>query len=461
MSRGTELDVRRDVCVSLSCDNKDRVRLHALSKVDPSKVERKIAGLTALLQVQHGKSHDWSNYAHLTSACLLLATAAELELRRRPVLAARLLKWASAGLHVAMPQVTGDRLSCGHPRIPALQARGALSEVFAMVAMAATSSVLSAAAEIAGGSHATANASALGTESLLLCNDVARRSKGGFTCFDALVRIPERRANNQAELEAVASSLPTAAGMRIGARMQRAAHELLGLTRPKPPRHRRVVLLTRRSQSVWVNRAAAAARIRGLVRHAHGSFVDAGEAEDLGRDGAGCFRAAPQVRLWASAWLVVTVVGAHESNLVHMPQSGAGVLETLNCGHRSATYSSFAKVAGVAHTASHELKQQGHAWLRSARAPLLQQACAHIGGTGNRGVPPERCSVGALLARLPRLYERKRCASNLSATRGIYFNMPRVVRLSGEDLDLMKTLRDLLVFGNPPDETGLSSTALL
>jgi len=448
MSREIDLDVRRDVCVSLSCDNTDRVRLHALSKVDPSKVERKIVGLTALLQVQHGKSYDWSNYAHITSACLLLAAAADLELRRRPALASRLLKWASVGLHVAMPQVTGVKRSCGHPRVPALQARGALSEVFSLVAMAATSSVIKIAAEIAGGSHASANASALGTGSLLLCNDVAKRTPGGFTCFDALVRLPERRANNQAELEAVASSLPTATGVRLGARMQRAAHELLGLRRPKPPRHRRVVLLTRRSQSVWVNREAAAARIRGLVRHAHGSFVDAGEAEDLGRDGAGCFRAAPQVRLWASAWLVVTVVGAHESNLVYMPQGGAGVLEALNCGHRSATYRSFAKVAGVAHTASHELRQQGHAWLRSASAPLLQQACAHIGGTGNRGVPPERCSVDALLKRLPRLYERKRCASNLSATRGIYFNTPRVVRLSGEDLDLMWTLRGLLMTKN-------------
>ena len=442
MSRETRLDVRRDVCVSLSCDDKDRMRLHTMSNVDPSKVERKIAGLTALLQVQHGKSRDWSNYAHLTSACLLLAVAAELELRRRPALATRLLKWASVGLHVAMPQVTGVKRSCGHPRIPALRARGALSEVFAMVVMAATSSVLSAAADIAGGiPAASANASALGNESLLLCNDIARWRAGGFTCFDALVRISERRANNQAELEAVASSLPAAIALRIGTRMQRAAHELLGLRRPMPPRHRRVVLLTRRSQSAWVNRETAAARIRGIVRHAHGSFVDAGEAEDLGRDGAGCFRAAPQVRLWASAWLVVTVVGAHESNLVYMPHGCAGVLETLNCGHRSATYSSFASVAGVPHTASHELRQQGHAWLRSASAPLLQQACAHIGGTGGRGVPPERCSVDALLKRLPHLYERKHCASNLSTTRGIYFNMPRVVRLSGEDLDLIRTLR--------------------
>ena len=56
-------------------------------------------------------------------------------------------------------------------------------------------------------------------------------------------------------------------------------------------------------------------------------------------------------------------------------------------------------------------------------------------------MPPERCSVDALLKRLPHLYERKQCASNLSATRGIYFNMPRVVRVSGEDLDLMRTLR--------------------
>ena len=122
-------------------------------------------------------------------------------------------------------------------------------------------------------------------------------------------------------MTSVLPNLTTPAAIAVGNVLRRAAWSVLGARMPLPQKRRSVVLLTRRTQSRWINRREAVDALRGIAAAAGATFTDAGDAEDLGATPTRCYRALPQLRLWTRAWLVVSVVGAHESNVVFMRPS--------------------------------------------------------------------------------------------------------------------------------------------
>jgi hypothetical protein len=230
----------------------------------------------------------------------------------------------------------------------------------------------------------------------------------------------------------------------IGQRMQRAMRALLAMpfsapVEPGQSPMRQIVLLTRRTQSAWINRQGMARAMRQVATLAGARLTDAGDAEDLGLTAGGCYRSAPQVELWANAWLVVSVVGAHESNVIFMPPASAGLLESFNCGHNTETYATLAAAAGVPYAAAREARQLGHGWLAEAGAPALAQACLHLS-------LPATCSAVDILTAKPHLYERRNCTGK-SAKALLWLNMPRMHLLSGEGADVLRSLRDRLGVG--------------
>ena len=129
----------------------------------------------------------------------------------------------------------------------------------------------------------------------------------------------------------------------------------------------KVVLLTRRTQSVWTNRAEAAAQLRALVHTRGGTFQDAGNAEELGVQvqRGRCYLAKPQVELWRrGTFAVVSPVGAHLTNLVFMQGALGGLVQSNNCRFATETYEVLARACGVRFTTSHETQREG------ARCPV-------------------------------------------------------------------------------------------
>ena len=101
---------------------------------------------------------------------------------------------------------------------------------------------------------------------------------------------------------------------------------------------RKVVLLTRRTQSVWTNRADAVEQLRALVHTHGGTFLDAGNAEELGvqEQRGRCYLARPQVELWRRrAFAVVSPVGAHLTNVVFMKGALGGLVQSNNVALRA------------------------------------------------------------------------------------------------------------------------------
>jgi hypothetical protein len=458
------LEVRRDVCLaSYACGGNvgARMRLVPIKSIQASRISRTHSGLTVLISAKHGAAPDWTNLAHWTSACMFLAAAAATELPLLGRFGQRLVAYADKELHVALPQVLGNRTSCGgNARIPALVARGRASEMFSALAFATAhvvvdalrnGSLLSPAFSAspfepragvtagAGSSHHWANAN----RALLLCPDIAA-PRDHYTCFEGLVRArwseTSRTWGMGVALEEITQLASASSRQQTGQRMQRAMRALLAMPPPAPVEPglspRRVVLLTRRTQSAWVNRHAMTRAMRQVATLAGARFTDAGDAEDLGLTEDGCYRAAPQVELWAGAWLVLSVVGAHESNVIFMSPESAGLLESLNCGHHTQTYATLAAAAGVPYAAARETRQLGHDWLAAASAPVLAQACQHL------SLPPT-CSAAEILAAKPHLYDRRNCTGK-SAKALLWLNMPRMHLLSGESADVIRGLRDRL-----------------
>jgi len=461
------LEVRRDVCLaSYACGGNvgARMRLVPIRSVQASRIFKTHSGLTVLISAKHGATPDWTNLAHWASACMFLATAAATELPLLGRFGQRLVALAERELHVALPQVPGNRTRCGSARIPALVARGRASEMFGALALATAYVVVDAlrngsllahalpaspfepragVTEGAVSSH-LANAN----RALLLCPDVAA-PRHSYTCFEGLVRARWTETSRTWGMGVALDELTRLRGaysrQRTGQRMQRAMRALLAMPPPAPVEPglqlpRRVVLLTRRTQSAWINRQPMARAMRQVAVLAGAQFTDAGDAEDLGLTGDGCYRAAPQVELWASAWLVVSVVGAHEANVMFMKPTSAGLLESLNCGHHTQTYATLAAAAGVPYAAAREAWQLGHGWLAKASAPVLAQACLHLS-------LPTRCSALDILTAKPHLYERQNCSAGKSAKALLWLNMPRMHLLSGEGADVLRGLRDRLGVG--------------
>jgi len=412
-------------------------------------VRRSSLGAGASISTRPGLTvADWSNLAHWASACVLVAAEARSELPGLGRFGAALAARASEAVWVALPQVASNRTACGGASgLPALVSRGAPSEMFALLALASTRVAVEALGN--GSAPSRAAAAAVGGKSLLLCRDIAPVPRA-YICFDALIRarwsdaaLGGRHAMIDA-LEAVSGRAGAAASAATGEALRSQARALLGLpaAAPEAGGRRVIVLLTRRTQSAWVNRPSVARAVSLAARAAGVRFEDAGDAEDLGRGPGGCYGAAAQVRLWSRAWLVVSVAGAHEANAVWLACGSAGLLESLNCGHATGTYRALAAATGGRYAAASEVRQQGHRWLRSASRPLLDQACVHLGL--RRG-----CRAEEVLAARPRLYERKNCTAQRRSD-ALYFNLPRVHDLEGgETADLLAALHRLLGLSPP------------
>jgi len=126
-----------------------------------------------------------------------------------------------------------------------------------------------------------------------------------------------------------------------------------------------VTLITRRRGPVWSNREYVVSGLREAIHAANArvgynlyAFRDAGYAEDLGLMD-GCYQIIPQVRLWASSWLVLAPHGAHETNVVFMPEDSGGLVEGFACGHQSGTFSELANYSMVAYRAAREIDNGG------------------------------------------------------------------------------------------------------
>ncbi|EOD28559.1 hypothetical protein EMIHUDRAFT_100019 [Emiliania huxleyi CCMP1516] len=444
------LEVRRDVCLAhYSCGGDvARLRLVRRSSLGAGASVSTRPGLTVAVASKHGTSLDWSNLAHWASACVLVAAAARSELPGLGRFGAALAARAAEAVWVALPQVASNRTACGGASgLPALVSRGEPSEMFALLALASARVAVEALGN--GSAPSRAAAAAIGGKSVLLCRDIAPGPRA-YTCFDALIRarwsdaaLGGRHAMLDA-LEAVSGRAGAAARAATGEALRSQARALLGLpaAAPEAGGRRVIVLLTRRTQSAWVNRPSVARAVSLAARAAGVRFEDAGDAEDLGRGPGGCYGAAAQVRLWSRAWLVVSVAGAHEANAVWLACGSAGLLESLNCGHATGTYRALAAATGGRYAAASEVRQQGHRWLRSASRPLLDQACVHLGL--RRG-----CRAEEVLAARPRLYERKNCTAQRRSD-ALYFNLPRVHDLEGgETADLLAALHRILGLSPP------------
>ena len=72
--------------------------------------------------------------------------------------------------------------------------------------------------------------------------------------------------------------------LRVGAQWQSDMRTMLGLPPPAPLAERPVLLLTRKNGPSWLNRDDVVSELRQRVRSRGLKFVDAGHAEDLGRE---------------------------------------------------------------------------------------------------------------------------------------------------------------------------------
>lgn len=277
-------------------------------------------------------------------------------------------------LSIYYQQVSSSKRWCGNATVPgsvpALFGRGAYSEMFLLSAFATVSAVADAL-----GSARPRQMAGLRTT---LC-DTQRP-----VCMDALVYSDPRHPGpaRQAAILGIksawrhephqtvtlcrrwAKTAATLAGVEGGSAGPRAARTA---TTMLPVTPRKVVLLTRRTQSVWTNRAEAAVQLRALVHTRGGTFLDAGNAEDLGvqEQRGRCYLARPQVELWRrGAFAVVSPVGAHLTNLVFMQGALGGLVQSNNCGFATETYEILARACGVRFAASHETQRKG------ARCPV-------------------------------------------------------------------------------------------
>ncbi len=421
-SDAASLQVRRNVCFKRAQCNVAAghpLQFRDFGRHDNATMRHK--GLTVVLNANHYSSFDYSNYGHWLEVCLRFYYAASL---RRDI--ARLVKGlrVDAVRNIVLPQIPRYVNDCGRPRVPGVFARGAFSEVYVALARVA----------------AMAAARALGKEqpralrsSMLYCQDLEQ----GDACFEAVMFVaPGKLVNTLSSY-----SLGYAPGgdlkfpaevLRVGAQWQSDMRTMLGLPPPAPLAERPVLLLTRKNGPSWLNRDDVARELRQRVRSRGLKFVDAGHAEDLGRElltsgwkvrkvraGRGseagvriggqrshrrrskkpasararallagtsgenvCYRIEDQVRLWTNASLVITPHGAHgacarntrscarvsrasnpcrrphlprtvpllrpaqESNVVYLGHQG-GLVESLNCAHRTNTFEIIGPITGV------------------------------------------------------------------------------------------------------------------
>ena len=271
------------------------------------------------------------------------------------------------------PQVSSSKRWCGNAKVPgsvpALFGRGAYSEMFLLSAFATVSAVADAL-----GSARPRQMAGLRTT---LCN--TQRP----VCMDALVYSDPRHPGpaSQAATLGIKSAWKYEPNQTVTLcrRWAKTAATLAGVeggsagpaartaTTMLPVTPRKVVLLTRRTQSVWTNRAEAAVQLRALVHTRGGTFLDAGNAEDLGvqEQRGRCYLARPQVELWRrGAFAVVSPVGAHLTNLVFMQGALGGLVQSNNCGFATETYEILARACGVRFAASYETQRKG------ARCPV-------------------------------------------------------------------------------------------
>ena len=271
-------------------------------------------------------------------------------------------------------QVSSSRRWCGNATapgsVPALFGRGAYSEMFLLSAFATVSAVADAL-----GSARPRRMAELRTT---LCN--TQRP----VCMDALVYSDPRHPGPASQaatlgIESAWKHQPSQT-VTLCRRWATTAATLAGVqgdsagsaattstTTMRPVRPRKVVLLTRRTQSVWTNRAEAAVQLRALVHTRGGTFLDAGNAEELGvqEQRGRCYLARPQVELWRrGTFAVVSPVGAHLANVVFMQGALGGLVQSDNCRFATDTYKILARACGVRFAASHETQRKG------ARCPV-------------------------------------------------------------------------------------------
>ena len=246
--------------------------------------------------------------------------------------------------------------------VPALFGRGAYSEMFLLSAFATVGAV----ADALGSARPRRMADLRTT----LCN--TQRP----VCMDALVYSDPRQpgpASRAATLGiesawrhhphqtvTLCRQWAETAATLAGVRGESAGPAATTRSITMPPR--KVVLLTRRTQSVWTNRAEAVGQLRALVHTHGGTFLDAGNAEELGvqEQRGRCYLARPQVELWRRrAFAVVSPVGAHLANVVFMQGALGGLVQSNNCGFATGTYEILAKACGVRFTTSHETQRKG------------------------------------------------------------------------------------------------------
>ena len=329
------------------------------------------AGVSVMLVSKHGDTHafDWSNLLHWSSAMLyssLVVQSNSLELRARlraATAASRGRANLSALGRTLLPTIPASTsvVHCSGAEssgTPAYMARGAHSEMFALLAQSASLSIANA----LGIAAPPRPPLAICTPRLIHCFDglLSFQPKGGSSFKDRLGRW-NREMLLTGRMQQAGPNLLAAPFLAAAYRLAGSSPPAVVLPRPR----RRVVLLTRRTQSRWTNRPEAVRELRAIATGAGVGFVDAGDAEALGRTnlpgGGACYAARPQIELWRDAWLVISVVGAHESNLLFMPSwpQAAGLLESTNCGFFTDSYSVLARAVGTGHHKAQQLNARG------------------------------------------------------------------------------------------------------
>ena len=378
-----------------------------------------LSGVSVMLTSNHGyrNSYDWTNLLHWSSAMAYSALVAQsLSDELRAALHATPRVSDLRLTHVLLPTISAATAEVQYckPRskTPAFLARGAHSEMFALLAQAAALSVADA-----------LNITAPRRPPLALCKPQLTR------CFEALVQfspsgvqfIDRLRHSYSAWTHGTHGRAPERGPHPFAVPFQQAViHLAAPSASPRPSRlytpRRRVVLLTRQTQSRWLNRAKAAKQLRGIVERAGASLVDAGDAEELGQmllpSGRKCYLAWPQIDLWRNAWLVVSVVGAHESNLLFMPRGAAGLLESTNCGWYSPTYRTLADAVGTGYFNSTQLDRGGKQCER-----VTSQVEAFTALNMNRVMDLRHDTLGSRLSRILAMLSPQATASRRPSRR--------------------------------------------
>ena len=371
-----------DVCLAHppECDGPDQFTARMVPRTYALRSGRRVehhAGVSVMLVSKHGDTHafDWSNLLHWSSAMLyssLVVQSNSLELRARlraATAASRGRANLSALGRTLLPTIPASTsvVHCSGAEssgTPAYMARGAHSEMFALLAQAASLSIANA----LGIAAPPRPPLALCTPRLIHCFDglLSFQPKGGSSFKDRLGRW-NREMLLTGRMQQAGPNLLAAPFLAAAYRLAGSSPPAVVLPRPR----RRVVLLTRRTQSRWTNRPEAVRELRAIATGAGVGFVDAGDAEALGRTnlpgGGACYAARPQIELWRDAWLVISVVGAHESNLLFMPSwpQAAGLLESTNCGFFTDSYSTLARAVGTGHHRAQQLNARGRQCLPS------------------------------------------------------------------------------------------------